>query len=62
MVTWPLLNRNKVQDSKVNVPVEVCAGLDNEAVKTKAQKVQSLLVGVYLSFFNHYPYSYLTIG
>lgn len=41
MVTWPLLNRNKVQDSKVNVPVEVCAGLENETIKTTAQKVRS---------------------
>lgn len=41
MVTWPLLNRNKVQDSKVDVPVGVCAGLENETIKTTAQKVCS---------------------
>lgn len=40
MKTWPLLNRNKVQDSKVHVPVEACAALDNEAVKTLAQAVR----------------------
>ncbi|KIM41728.1 hypothetical protein M413DRAFT_444973 [Hebeloma cylindrosporum] len=39
MVTWPLLNRNKVQDSKVNVPVEVCAGIENETIKATAQKL-----------------------
>ncbi|KAF8804407.1 hypothetical protein BYT27DRAFT_7107098 [Phlegmacium glaucopus] len=37
MSTWPLLNRNKVQDSKVHVPVEACAALENEVVKSLAQ-------------------------
>ncbi|KAH9476999.1 Histone-lysine N-methyltransferase, H3 lysine-36 specific [Psilocybe cubensis] len=37
MKTWPLVNRNKVQDSKVHVPVEACAALENEVVKTLAQ-------------------------
>ncbi|KAF8966903.1 hypothetical protein BDZ97DRAFT_1917169 [Flammula alnicola] len=37
MKTWPLLNRNKVQDSKVHIPVEVCAALENETVKSLAQ-------------------------
>lgn len=39
MSTWPLLNRNKVQDSKVHVPVEACAAHENEVVKSLAQKV-----------------------
>ena len=39
MSTWPLLNRNKVQDSKVHVPVEACATHENEIVKSLAQKV-----------------------
>lgn len=39
MSTWPLLNRNKVQDSKVHVPVEACAVHENEVVKSLAQKV-----------------------
>ena len=61
MVTWPLLNRNKVQDSKVNVPVEVCAGLENETIKTTAQKVPSFKW--YLpQHLNRHPYSYSTIG
>ena len=39
MTSWPLLNRNKVIDSTVHVPVETCAALENETVKTLAQKV-----------------------
>lgn len=39
MTTWPLVNRNKVIDSKVHVPVESCAALANETVKSLAQKV-----------------------
>jgi len=39
MTRWPLLNRNKVLDSTVHVPVESCAALENETVKTLAQKV-----------------------
>lgn len=41
MKTWPLLNRNKVQDSKVHVPVEACAALEDEAVKSLSQSVSS---------------------
>ncbi|KAF8901068.1 hypothetical protein CPB84DRAFT_1778391 [Gymnopilus junonius] len=37
MKTWPLLNRNKVQDSKVHIPVEACAAMENETVKCLAQ-------------------------
>ncbi|KAF5314386.1 hypothetical protein D9619_011795 [Psilocybe cf. subviscida] len=39
MTKWPLLNRNKVQDSKVFVPVEKCAALEDEAIKTLAQSL-----------------------
>ncbi|PPQ98680.1 hypothetical protein CVT24_003307 [Panaeolus cyanescens] len=39
MSTWPLLNQNKVQDSKVHIPVKACTELDNEAVKNLAQKL-----------------------
>lgn len=39
MTAWPLMNRNKVQDSKVHIPVEACAAMDNEAVKSLAQAV-----------------------
>ena len=37
MSGWPLLNRNKVQDSKVHVPVEACPALENEVVKSLAK-------------------------
>jgi len=40
METWPLLQRNKVDDSKVTIPVKVCAESENETVKTLAQKVR----------------------
>ena len=40
MKTWPLLNRNKVQDSKVHIPVEACAALEEEGIKTLAQSVR----------------------
>lgn len=40
MKTWPLLNRNKVQDSKVHVPVEACAEMENGTVKSLAQAVR----------------------
>ncbi|KAF8889066.1 hypothetical protein BD779DRAFT_1439557, partial [Infundibulicybe gibba] len=39
MSTWPLLNRNKVEDSKVSVPVRACTVLDSESVKELAQKL-----------------------
>ncbi|KZT03301.1 SET domain-containing protein [Laetiporus sulphureus 93-53] len=39
MMTWPLLQRNKVEDSKVNMPVEVCAKSDNQALAELAQKL-----------------------
>ncbi|OBZ74746.1 Histone-lysine N-methyltransferase, H3 lysine-36 specific [Grifola frondosa] len=32
MMTWPLIQRNKVEDSKINVPVELCAQSENEGL------------------------------
>ena len=49
MSTWPLIQRNKVEDSKVNVPVRLCAESDNEGVAALAKKVRSA--------FNHYFYT-----
>ena len=49
MSTWPLIQRNKVEDSKVNVPVRLCAESDNEGVAALAKKVRSA--------FNHYSYT-----
>ncbi|KAF9526023.1 hypothetical protein CPB83DRAFT_771030 [Crepidotus variabilis] len=39
MSIWPLVNRNKVLDSKVDVQVEACLALDNESIKTLSQKL-----------------------
>jgi hypothetical protein len=38
MTMWPLLNRNKVEDSRVIIPVQACVEQDNLAVKELAQK------------------------
>lgn len=40
MATWPLIQRNKVEDSKVNVPVKLCAESENEVVAELAKKVR----------------------
>ena len=45
MTTWPLIQRNKVEDSQVNIPVETCAESDNEGLSTLAKKVFSLSAG-----------------
>lgn len=39
MNTWPLLNRNKVVDSRVTEPVKSCTEFDSAAVKDIAQKL-----------------------
>ncbi|EGO02917.1 hypothetical protein SERLA73DRAFT_47203 [Serpula lacrymans var. lacrymans S7.3] len=39
MEKWPLIQRNKVDDSKIKVPVQLCSESDNEAVKALAQKL-----------------------
>ncbi|TBU31316.1 hypothetical protein BD311DRAFT_863539 [Dichomitus squalens] len=39
MSTWPLIQRNKVEDSKINVPVEILAQSDNEGLATLAKKL-----------------------
>ncbi|KAI0063379.1 hypothetical protein BV25DRAFT_424390 [Artomyces pyxidatus] len=39
MANWPLISRNKVEDSKVNIPVELCAESENEVLKTAAQNL-----------------------
>ena len=39
MMSWPLIQRNKVDDSKVAVPVEACAASDNEVLASAAKKV-----------------------
>ncbi|KIJ61209.1 hypothetical protein HYDPIDRAFT_177115 [Hydnomerulius pinastri MD-312] len=39
MVKWPLIQRNKVDDSKIRVPVQACADSENETMKGLAQKL-----------------------
>ncbi|KAH0833915.1 hypothetical protein J3R83DRAFT_11100 [Lanmaoa asiatica] len=39
MVKWPLIQRNKVDDSKIRVPVQICAESENEGMKSLAQKL-----------------------
>ncbi|THG94132.1 hypothetical protein EW026_g7278 [Hermanssonia centrifuga] len=39
MMTWPLIQRNKVEDSKVNVPVKVCSESDNQVLAELAKKL-----------------------
>lgn len=41
MVKWPLIQRNKVDDSKIRVPVQVCAESGNEGLRSLALKVCS---------------------
>ncbi|KAF9228124.1 hypothetical protein BS17DRAFT_745368 [Gyrodon lividus] len=39
MVKWPLIQRNKVDDSKIRVPVQACAESENETMKSLALKL-----------------------
>lgn len=45
MVKWPLIQRNKVDDSKIRIPVQACAESENEGMKSLALKVCSYHVG-----------------
>ena len=36
---WPLLHRNKVEDSKIEEPVQQCAQSQDERLKALAEKV-----------------------
>lgn len=40
MATWPLIKRNKVEDSKVSVPVEACAASEDPDLSALAQQVR----------------------
>lgn len=40
---WPLLQRNKVEDSKIEEPVRKLACHENESVKTLANAVSFIL-------------------
>ncbi|KAF7793530.1 hypothetical protein EIP86_004644 [Pleurotus ostreatoroseus] len=39
MMTWPLIQKNKVEDSKVSVPVKACAESENVVLKELAEKL-----------------------
>ncbi|KZV68615.1 hypothetical protein PENSPDRAFT_582159 [Peniophora sp. CONT] len=39
MAKWPLLSRNKIDDSKINEPVERCTTSENERLKNSAQAI-----------------------
>ncbi|OCH90860.1 SET domain-containing protein [Obba rivulosa] len=39
MMTWPLIQRNKVEDSKVDIPVQACAKSENEMLAGLAKKL-----------------------
>lgn len=45
-MTWPLIQRNKVEDSKINVPVQKCSESDNEALAVLAKKLLSQWEGL----------------
>lgn len=39
MATWPLIQRNKVEDSKVNISVKVCSESENVVLAELATNV-----------------------
>jgi hypothetical protein len=47
MNTWPLISRNKVEDSKVCIPVERCTESENVVLKKAARDVRA---AVFLQF------------
>ena len=49
IATWPLLQRNKVEDSQIEVPVQLLSESDNEVVANMAKKVSSHPLGFYSS-------------
>ena len=44
MMTWPLIQRNKVSDSKVDVPVKACSQSENVVLAELATKVRIVLI------------------
>jgi hypothetical protein len=47
MSTWPLISRNKVEDSKVSMPVQRCTESENLVLKKAAQNVCALSSTLY---------------
>ena len=49
MSTWPLISRNKVEDSKVSIPVQSCTESDNLVLKKAAEEVCTVSSSTQLS-------------
>ena len=43
MLTWPLIQRNKVEDSKVSIPVETFVASENQGLSSLAKQVREQL-------------------
>jgi len=54
MLTWPLLHKNKVEDSKVSIPVSLYAQSEDPVVKALAQKVGSSLRALIIGYLTHF--------
>ncbi len=61
IATWPLLQRNKVEDSQIDTTVGVLAESENEVVAGLAKKVNHHSTPIDL-FVNHICSSYSNIG
>ena len=48
MSTWPLIQRNKVEDSKINIPVEAFAQSEHQNVADLAKKVRRRILFIIL--------------
>ena len=46
MSTWPLISRNKVEDSKVSEPVQRCTESDNLVLKKASEEVCTISSGI----------------
>ena len=44
MLTWPLIQRNKVEDSKVSIPVETFVASENQGLSSLAKQVREQLM------------------
>jgi histone-lysine N-methyltransferase SETD2 len=59
MGRWPLIQRNKVDDSKITIPVRMCLESENETMRGLAQKVVNItpkliILTGYLQLLDHW--------
>jgi hypothetical protein len=59
MGRWPLIQRNKVDDSKITIPVRMCLESENETMRGLAQKVVNIIPKLiiltgYLQLLDHW--------